>query len=192
MYYPPDASEPWTKCSTNNAEKIKIQGDFNVVDWSQIGNQPEQNRMMERIYSQASRKSKTAVSNIRPRRVNNFGVSDRIKPQFNKTNADDWTMNSSYTGFKRLMSANKNLKSMEGVKETIMKLHSIKDESYKIKESTCRQTENFSYSVTNSNVSGIKSRPFSANIGGLRRKVTKNKEIWDHMKHTHIKSIDEI
>ena len=101
-------------------------------------------------------------------------------------------MNSSYTGFKRLISANKNLKSMEGVKETIMKLHNIKDESYKIKESTCRQTENFSYSVTNSNVSAIKSRPFSAKIGGLRRKVTKSKEILDHMKHTHTKIIDEI
>ena len=54
-----------------------------------------------------------------------------MKPQYNKTNADDFTMNSSYASFKRIMSANKNLKSMEGVKETIMRLHNIKDESWK-------------------------------------------------------------
>ena len=115
-----------------------------------------------------------------------------MKPQYNGTNADGFTMNSSYASFKRIMSANRNLKSMEGIKEAIMRHYNIKDESWKNKRkhiktnwwilTICVSFKYFSYEITTIFCKYWRSQKIN----------TKLKADQHYMKHTHTDSIDKI
>ena len=102
---------------------------------------------------------------------------------------EDHTSKRSYQHYKRLMSANKNLQTLDGIKETIMKFHGQGITNYQNPADSSRyQTES---KETHATTTKFKVRPVSAKIGvsNYNQRFKKSRQ---YMNQSNTESIVEI
>lgn len=103
------------------------------------------------------------------------------------------------------MSANTNLRTLEGMKETILKLQGIEKDAKKVRDSERYQTESKETNLrtnmsdqknktfySNSTTTMFKMRPFSAKIGGVRNTQSKWLKSRQLIFQAHTESIEEV